>query len=216
MIGNTDKAVANWNSYATETVDGSKLTSDILFGTNLSKLNPRQTSPDQKLSSKDAIPLTPVWFSRYVNENNTVIKPDVIDDKIVLTATDYPAPNLLLGFGNEPIMGIDAGGCKSNFLCKNLASDRAPFLVVGHQIFPGGDSGAAFHDADNYSNSFTTAATIPLYFAISYIGAVGTFFDAPNWKQNFADPKTNIFAKPQPETIQLPSIQINESRLKKL
>jgi hypothetical protein len=95
-IGNSGKATANWDSYAKDTVDGSKLTSDILFGTNLSKLNPRQTSPDQALSSKDAIPLTLPWFSRYVNENNEVIKPDVIDDKIVLTSTNYPAPNQII------------------------------------------------------------------------------------------------------------------------
>ena len=202
MIGDTDKATANWNSYAVQTVDGSKLTSDILFGTNLSKLNPRQTSPDQKLSSKDAIPLTLPWFSRYVNENNTVVKTETSKDGTAeIKTTNYPAPNLLPGFGNEPIMGIAHETC-TNSICYYLGSDQAPTFKAVHKIFPGVDSGSAFHDADNYSNSFTTAATIPLYFAISYIGAVGTFFDKPNWQQNFVDPKTNIFVKPQTETMQ--------------
>ena len=175
-----------------------KLSSDIFFGTNLA----RPKVSESGTTSADAVPGTLPWLSRWVNENNKVVKSDVVDGKIVLTATDYPAPNLLPGFGNEPIMGITHKTCQGSF-CYYLASDQAPLLKVIHQTFPGADSSSAFHDAGKYPNDpITTFVTIPPYFAVNIIGAIGTFFDVGNWKQNFVDPKTSIFTKPQPVEIQ--------------
>ena len=149
-------------------------------------------------------------MSRWIDENNIVVKKVTVDGKEVLTETDYPAPNLLPGIGNDPIMGIANETC-GGVVCKYLGSDRAPLFVVTHQIFPGADSDSAFHDAGKYNpDPITTAVTIPPYFLFNKIGAIGTLLDAPNWKRNFIDSETNIFAKPQTVTTYQPLNQVPE------
>jgi len=174
------------------------LSSDIWFGTNLSR--PKVTESGR--TSNDAVPGTLPWFSRVGNENNTVTTKEKQSDGTYITLqTDYPAPNLLPAFWNDPNMGISDSGCKANSGCYYLASDEAPVLVLAHGL-PGSDSGSAFHDAGKYPNNpVITAITIPPYFIFNYIGAIGTFFDVPNWNKNFIDPKTNIFMKPLPQPV---------------
>ena len=192
------------------TVGTLKLTSDILIGTNASALNPRESDPDGARTADDAIAGTLPWFSRYGDENNTVTKTETQKDgSVKITETNYPAPNLLPGFGNDPIMGINHETC-GGFVCKYFGSDRAPLFVGMHQILPGADSDSAFHDAGKYHpDPITTGATIPPYFLFNKIGAVGTFFDVPNWRRNFVDPKTNIFVKPHSVITYQPSSQPN-------
>ncbi|NBX52269.1 MAG: hypothetical protein EBT63_01275 [Proteobacteria bacterium] len=46
---------------------------------------------------------------------------------------------------------------------------------------------------DKNTARIVKTAQVPFYLFVYFAGGLGTFFDVPNWKQNFVDPETNIF-----------------------
>ena len=92
-----------------------------------------------------------------------------------------------------------------NHDCSYIEQLLVLFMIFSISAF---DSSSGFHDAGKYpDNALITAATIPPYFAVNIIGAIGTFFDVPNWKQNFVNPETYIFKKVIAQQVAQPFVQ---------
>ena len=182
------------------TYNSSLLIPDALIGTNLSSLNPIISDEGKagiRRTSQDAILGTLPWLSRWIDENNTVNLRDKNGN--IVASKNYPAPNILPAFWNDPNMGISDPGCKSSTLSCGLWFGDSGILRLPHDIGPGSDSASGFHDAGNYPK-WATQVTIPPYFAVNYLGSIGTILDIPNWHQNFVNPDTYIFKKVNPET----------------
>jgi hypothetical protein len=191
IMGDTASAGANWQSYAGDAAKGVNITSDIVFGTNSSDQNPQVT--ESGTTSKDAVPLTPVWASRLIDENNNEIDPDTGNP------IPHPAPNLLTGLWSDnpsqpkerPSVGFADPSCRSNYLsCGMWISDKAPHLQVLHYGIPGFKSFSQFHDAattnpdgTEKSGAYKFISIFP-YIPANYYGAIGTILDSKNWNQN--------------------------------
>ena len=101
--------------------------------------------------SEDAVAGTPVWASRKGDENNSVkVKVLGKDGALVDGVKDYPAPNLLPAFWNEPNTGISDAGCKAGAICGTFFSEESRPMQILHAL-PAFDSSSGFHDAGKIS-----------------------------------------------------------------
>jgi hypothetical protein len=142
-----------------------------------------------------AVPGSPVWASRVIDENNNEI------DSRTGEPINHPAPNLLTGNpfnkDDEPSVGFADQNCRDNFLCGNTISDQAPHLQLLHFGIPGFKSFSQFHDAatTNADGSEKNAAykffSIFPYIPANYYGAIGTILDAKNWTENSSQNDNN-------------------------
>ena len=135
-----------------------------------------------------AIPLSPVWGSRWIDVNNNEIDPET--GKPI----NNPAPNLWTGNpfdkNDEPSVGRGDLECKNSGLCKNLMSDEAYHLRVLHYGIPGFKSFSQFHDSamlnadGTEKGGFYKFVSIVPYMPINYYGAVGTILDFGHFNKN--------------------------------
>ena len=131
------------------------------------------------------IPGSPVWVSRYINDNNN----------------EFAAPNIIPGlFLKTSEMGQDPEYDLDGKITNYSVSNRNPVFQFLNHTIPGGYSATSYHDVGmmkNQAKSLEKIYTIPHYFLFNYYGSVGTLVDVRNYEKNYLNIKNDIFTNNQ-------------------